>query len=43
MYTFIESVATDMDSDVVALFVDEEETPPGYFYRGEYYSWVRKG
>jgi len=37
IYSFIRVIATDMDTDVVALFLSKEEIPLGYFYQGEYY------
>jgi len=41
IYYLVEPVATDMDSDVVALFCRHEGKPLGYFYQGEYHLWER--
>ncbi|MBA7496204.1 hypothetical protein ES702_06802 [subsurface metagenome] len=38
-YYFIQDVATDMDNDIVVEFTDENGTPYGYFYQGEYHLW----
>ena len=32
-------VATDLDTDIVAIFCDRENIPLGYFYQGEYHLW----
>ena len=42
IYSFIQGVATDMDSDIVAIFHTWEETPLGYFYQGEHHLWDGK-
>ncbi len=39
IYSFIENLATDMDNDIVALFISKGEIPLGYFYQGEYHLW----
>jgi len=39
MSTFLESVATDMNSDIVAMFLNSDKIPLGYFYQGEYHLW----
>ena len=39
IYSFIEDIATDMDTDIVAIFFSIEERPLGYFYQGEYHLW----
>jgi len=39
IYAFIMAEATDMDTDVVAVFLSREEIPLAYFYQGEYYLW----
>jgi len=39
IYSFIEFIATDMNTDVVALFFSKGSIPLGYFYQGEYYLW----
>jgi len=39
IYWFIEVVATDMDSDIVATLLSKERIPLGYFYQGEYHLW----
>ena len=38
-YTFLRSLATDMDTDIVAIFANKEIIPLGYFYQGEYHLW----
>jgi len=37
IYSGIRLVATDMDTDVVALFYDREQIPLGYFYQEKYH------
>ena len=39
IYSFIEDVATDMDTDIVAIFFNRKERPLGYFYQGKYHLW----
>ncbi len=39
IYIFIMAEATDMNTDIVALFLSGEEIPLGYFYQGEYHLW----
>ncbi|TET59116.1 hypothetical protein E3J48_08245 [Candidatus Aerophobetes bacterium] len=39
IYSYIEGVATNMNSDVVAVFYSREGIPLGYFYQGEYHLW----
>ena len=39
IYSFIENLATDMDNDIVALFISKGEIRLGYFYQGEYHLW----
>ncbi len=39
IYAFIMAEATDMDTDVAAIFLDREEVPLAYFYQGEYHLW----
>ena len=39
IYVFIMAEATDMDTDVAAIFLDREEIPLAYFYQGEYHLW----
>jgi len=41
MYSFIDSVATDIDTDIVAIFFSIEERPLGCFYQGEYHLWEK--
>lgn len=41
IYSFIDDVATDMDTDIVAKFVTKHGIPLGYFYQGEYYLWEK--
>lgn len=37
VYSYIEDMATYMDTDIVAIFYSEEDILLGYFYQGEYY------
>ncbi len=41
IYQFINTVATNMDNDIVVLFYsfDNENIPLGYFNQGEYHLW----
>jgi len=39
IYQFIEMIATDMDTDIAALFYSTENIPLAYFYQGEYHLW----
>ncbi len=39
VYSFIRKFATDMDDDIVALFISKGGIPLGYFYQGEYHLW----
>jgi len=39
IYSYLEEIAIDMDTDIVAVFYNREEIPLGYFYQGEYYLW----
>ncbi len=39
IYSFIDHIATDMDTDIIAKFHSGESIPLGYFYQGEYYLW----
>ena len=41
LYTYIEDIATDMDSDIVAKFYSKGDIPLGYFYQGEYHLWEK--
>jgi len=41
IYSFIELVATDIDTDVVALFLGKEGNLLGYFYQGNFYLWEK--
>ncbi|MBA7710323.1 hypothetical protein ES703_119263 [subsurface metagenome] len=41
IYSFIDLVATDMDTDIVAKFHSREGIPLGYFYQGKYYLWEK--
>jgi len=34
-------MTTDMDTDIVAVFLSRELTPLGYFYQGEYHLWKK--
>jgi len=37
IYTYIDHVATDMDADIVAIFISKEDIALAYFYQGEYH------
>jgi len=37
IYSFIDHIATDMNTDIVAQFRSGEDIPLGYFYQGEYH------
>ncbi len=39
IYSFVNVIATDMDTDIVAIFFSEEEIRLGYFSEGEYHLW----
>lgn len=39
IYSFIELEATNMDTDIVAIFYSGEGIPLGYFYQGGYHLW----
>ena len=39
LYSYIDDIATDMDTDIVAIFVSKGDFPLGYFYQGEYHLW----
>jgi len=39
VYPYIDDIATDMDTDIVAIFANKEIIPLGYFYQGEYHLW----
>ena len=41
IYGYINQVATDMDTDIVAKFVSKGYIPLGYFYQGEYHLWEK--
>ena len=41
IYSFIDSVATDIDTDIVALFLGKEGNLLGYFYQGNFYLWEK--
>jgi len=41
IYTFIDLAASDMDTDIVAIFYTREKIPLGYFHQGEYHLWER--
>jgi len=34
-------VATDLDTDIVAVFFSRQTVPLGYFYQGEYHLWEK--
>jgi len=39
IYSYIESLAMAMDTDIAVKFVSRREIPLGYFYQGEYHLW----
>ena len=46
LYSFIQHIATDLNTDIVAVLYGEKEgsfgyehVPLGYFYQGEYHLW----
>jgi len=39
IYSFLDLVTTDINTDVVAVFLSKEGIPLGYFYQGEYHLW----
>ena len=39
VYSYIDYMATDMNTDIVAVFYSKQEIPLGYFYQGEYHLW----
>lgn len=39
IYSFIDDIATDMDTDIVAIFYSKETIPLGYFHQGKYHLW----
>jgi hypothetical protein len=41
LFSYIEVVSTDMDTDIVAEFVTKHGIPLGYFYQGKYYLWEK--
>jgi len=40
IYSYIDHIATDMNSDIVAKFLTREEVPLGYFHQGLYQQWL---
>jgi len=40
-YSCIDSVATNMYTDIVVTSDSKEEIPLGYFYQGKYYLWEK--
>lgn len=41
IYSFLQFIASDMDTDIVARFASKEEILLGYFYQGEYHVWEK--
>ena len=41
VYSYIEDMATYMDTDIVVEFVSKGNIPLGYFYQGEYHLWEK--
>jgi len=41
IYSFLSPVATNMDTDIVAIFLSKEGIPLGYFHQGEYHLWEK--
>jgi len=39
VYSFIEYIATSINTDIVARFYSKGDIPLGYFYQGEYHLW----
>ncbi|HEC64598.1 MAG TPA: hypothetical protein ENI23_04840 [bacterium] len=39
VYSFIDHIATSMNTDIVAKFYSKGDIPLGYFYQGEYHLW----
>jgi len=39
VYSYIDYMATDMNTDIVAIFYSGGGIPLGYFYQGEYHLW----
>lgn len=39
IYSYIEGISLDMDSDIIAILKSKEDIPLAYFYQGEYYLW----
>ena len=39
VYSFIEYIASYMNTDIVARFYSKGDIPLGYFYQGEYHLW----
>ena len=39
IYVFIGLIATDMNDDIIAEFVNKKGETVGYFYQGEYHLW----
>ena len=39
IYSYIKRIATNMDTDIVAVFYSREGIELGYFYQGEYHLW----
>jgi len=40
IYSCVDYIATDMNSDIVAKFLTREEIPLGYFHQGQYHLWL---
>jgi len=40
-YPFIKYYVTDIDTDIVAIFMSVPGSPLGYFYQGEYHLWEK--
>lgn len=41
VYSYIDFLATDIDTDIVALFLSKEQDLVGYFYQGVFRFWEK--
>jgi len=42
IYSFVDHIATNMRTDIVAKFYTREDIPLGYFYQGKYHLWEKE-
>jgi len=40
IYSFVDQMATNMDTDIIAKLYSENGIPLAYFYEGKYHSWA---